>query len=213
MVSNISQAINLLHVYLETHFGHHFSALLLLADSLKYHQSKNETYVWTHQLDQMHKRLVRDFHVSQQEVYTITAALIIGIDQFHEQLVKVMLKQYKKPNLFKQVEDDIAKISKELQGAPYHHHLADFENCLRIGILFQLHFDLDQREFADQWAELANTFDPQYLNGEYDSIYDEYIKVILNKWKYLYFKYCDDPDFSIYVLNLIHTLPYQSSAQ
>ena len=211
MVSNLSQVLNLLNEYLELHFGKHFSMLLKHAENVKCHESNNKADKHKYQFGELSILLARDFGATQTEINELSEALAKGIDHFHNQFVKKLLDTYEKPNLFKEIEDDIVIVSKELQKTPYNYHSADFINCLRIGILFNIHHDLYQFELGDHWSALSEQFDPQYLKDGPESIYGEYCEIIVKKWASIYVKYKDDPSLSIYVLHLIRTLPYQAS--
>ena len=209
MVANISQAISLLHVYLDQHFQNDFNILIFHADKIKYHESKKETGKQEYQLYMLRNLLAGNRHITQKGINKLFGALAKGTEHFQYQLVKAYLDYYKKPDQFKKIEDDIAKIAKELQEAPYNYHSADLINCLRVGILAQLHFELDQLYFSDQWVGLTSKFEPKFIIDAPECICEKYVLDLWEKWEFLYYKYCDEPNFSIYVLNLIHTLPYQ----
>ena len=210
MITNISQAISLLQNYLDLHFGNHFNTLLLYADKFKKHESRNETGKRNYQLGQFRNLLASDFHVTQNEIDELTVALKIGIEDFHNNLIKVLLENYENPSLFKKIEEEISEISKDLQKAPYNYHSADLVNVLRAGIMFLLHKELDEKSVSNDWAGLSNQFDPIYIKDAPSSIHDQYLEDILVMREYLYEKYKDEPGFPIFVLNLIYTFPFKS---
>ena len=210
MITNFNQAMSYLKTYMDLHYGIHFNSLLQYAENVIQHETNDEIGKSKYQLGQLRNLLASDFQVTQNEIDELTIALKNGIDQFHSQLVKVLLDHYQYPTSFKTVEEEIVEISNDLQYSPLNYHSADFVNVLKAGIMFLLHKELNEKRYSDDWITLAAQFDPSYIKDSTGSIHNQYLEDITVMWDYLYEKNKDEPNFPIFILKLIHTFPYES---
>ena len=209
MVANLNQAISYLHYFLAIHFGDHFNKLLWYADKVKEHESKNESAKRRYQLDRLCKSLARNFNFSQQEINAMTDALAQGKDQFDNQLLKVLFARYENSELFTKIDDEFAKLSKEYQKEPFNYPPGNLTNFLKAEFMATLHWEYEESDWSNEWAELGSRFEPPEFEAIPDEFFDPYFNELLDKIKSLYDKYEVEPEFPIYVLKLILTFPYQ----
>ena len=209
MVANLNQAISYLHDFLARHFGEHFNKLLWHADKVKEHESKNESAKYRYQLDRLCKSLARNFNFSEQDINAVTDALAQGIDQFNNQLLKVLVAYHENSELFPKIEDEFAKLSKEFQKEPFNYPPVNLPNILKAQFMATLHWEYDESRWSDEWAKLASSFIPPEFDAIPDEIFDPNTYKLINALKSLYVKYEVEPEFPIYVLKLILTFPYQ----
>ena len=210
MLTNFNQAMRNLKIYVDLHLGNHFNSLLQYVENIKQHETNDEISNMKDKLGKLPSFLASDFHVTKIEIDQLIVALKNGVDQFHNQLIKVLLENYQSSNFFKIIEEEISEISNDLQHSPYNYHSANFENVLKAGIMILLHKELNEERYSDDWAKLAAQFDPSYIKDSTGSIHDQYLEDIIVMRDYLFEKYKDEPNFPIFILNLVHTFPYES---
>ena len=211
MITNINQALVTLRNFLKFQFGKPITILLDHAENVKYHESNFDEGKRKFVLGRLTTVLINEFDLLQSDIDKLTKALTNSLEHFQYQIVKMLYESRAIPDQFKDIDDEIVRISKELQEEPYNYHSVDFENRLKIGIVFNLLHDLGQPEFADLWGELAERNDPPHLKDGDESVYDEYVEVFLDEWKTLYDKFANEPDLPLYILNIIYTLRFHQN--
>ena len=210
MIKNISDAIRLLDVYFSFLLGSQFSFLMYHAEQYKLAESLNDSNLCKYHIDEFTDILTCEFSANETTKEFLTKELAKGLDHFQYRFVKKLLDKNEITNKSKVIEDEIASISQALQRDPHNYHSGDFANGLKVGILFNLQYDLEQIKHADKWSSLVEKFDPQYLRDGPESVYDVYSDIMIEQYTSLYFGYRDEPWFPLYVLNIIYRLPYQS---
>ena len=213
MVENFHEAFDLLEDYLDLYFDNQLSKLLWFAERVKDHETKNESSKRRYQLDRLGKLLEKKFYFSQSEVDELYTALGEGINQFQDQFVKVLVKKYDDSYFFREIEDDFAKFAKELANDYNIFEFSDVETILRAEFMAELHWDCGEDGFGDAWSQLSNKLESPHLNDAQDDVRDNWTSDSIDKARYMYEKYQDEPLIHIYVLHLINTFPYTSPVE
>ena len=210
MIENFHEAFELLEDYLDLYFGNQLSKLLWFAERVKDHETKNESSKRRYQLDRLNKLLEKKFYFSQSEVDDLNTALGEGTDQFQDQFVKVLVRKYGDPDFIQAVEDDFTKIAKELTREYNNFEFSDVETILRAEFMAELYWAREESGFGDAWSQLSNKLESPQLKDVQDDVHENWTSDSIDKARFIYEKYQDEPLIYIYVLHLIYTFPYIS---
>ena len=210
MIENFHEAFELLEDYLDLYFDNQLSKLLWFAERVKDHETKNESSKRRYQLDRLGKLLEKKFYFSQSEVDELNTALGEGTDQFQDQFVKVLVEKYDDSYFFQEIEDDFAKFAKELTREYTNFEFSDVETILRAEFMAELYWAREESGFADAWSQVSYALESPHLYDVQDDVHNNWTSDSIDKARYMYEKYQDEPLIHIYVLHLIYTFPYIS---